>query len=115
MLRKAGMNPLAPATTVDQIYPFLHLSITVKAAGDQLLTNVSVRLFESILLKRVKIEGAVAWQAITWEDDKLVISTAETHEADVNDAVTEIVNVFIKRFLFYQKLKAYMEAKEKRG
>lgn len=110
--RKSGINPFGSADGAEAVLPFVHILLITRVTDGQLATGIYVRLFEAIKLGRVQVEGGVVWQGITWEKQGLVVGTAETLEEMTSTALDEILGAFIKRFLFYQKLKGYLEREE---
>ena len=112
LLRKAGIDPFSPTDGVEEVLPFMHVLLLVYPVEGGYITSIGVRLFEAINLPRVQLEGDVVWQAITWEKQKLLNTPIEKHAEQVDAALDSIVGEFVKRFLFYQKLKNYLEERE---
>lgn len=114
ILRKTGINPFAPATSAQTVLPFLHIMVVIYPVegGGSYATSINVRLFESVDLSRVKLEGGVAWQGITWEKQKLVIAKKDQVVDAVNAALDDMLNDFVKRYLFYKKLQSYLQSQK---
>jgi len=109
LLRKSGINPYSPANDAEAVLPFLHILLIVYPVDGGFATSCSIRLFESVGLSRVKVEGGVAWQGITWEKQKLIIVGKDQLVDSINVTVDDILNDFVKRYLFYKKLKSYLQ------
>ncbi|SCA62912.1 Uncharacterized protein SCG7086_AF_00220 [Chlamydiales bacterium SCGC AG-110-P3] len=111
-LRNAGIDPFSSSDGVAEVLPFIHVLILVYPIDDAYISSVSIRLLESVDLPRVQIEQGVVWQAVTWEKQKLLRTPTGQHVQQVDAAIDSIIGEFVKRFLFYKKLKEYLEKRE---
>lgn len=63
------------------------------------------RLFESVTLERFKMDPNMAFQAITWEKQNLIVSPKAQFAEQLTKTVQEIANAFTERFLVYERFK----------
>lgn len=64
------------------------------------------RLFESVTLSRFRIDPGIAYQAITWEKQSLLVSPTAQFSAQLEKGVKEIAEAFAERFKAYSKISA---------
>jgi hypothetical protein len=63
------------------------------------------RLFESVTLERFKMDPNMAFQAITWEKQHLIVSPKDQFSEQLSKIIQEIATAFIERFQAYEKIK----------
>ncbi len=63
------------------------------------------RLFESVTLERFKMDPNMAFQAITWEKQHLIVSPKALFVEQLNKIVQDIALSFTDRFQAYERLK----------
>lgn len=86
------------------ILPFLHLLVMVYPIDkNSFAIFAALRLFENVTIKREKFEPAGYWQAVTWENQDMIVSTGEQLQAQINAIATKLATSFIKRYDEYNK------------
>lgn len=63
------------------------------------------RLFESVTLDRFKMDPSMAFQAITWVKQHLIVSPKAQFAEQIKKAVSDISSSFTERFQAYERLK----------
>lgn len=63
------------------------------------------RLFESVILERFKMDPNMAFQAITWEKQQLIISPKFQFAEQLLNTVREITTTFTERYQVYERMK----------
>lgn len=63
------------------------------------------RLFESVTLDRFKMDSNMAFQAITWEKQHLIVSPKDEFSDEIVKVVQDIAQTFGERFQVYEKIK----------
>lgn len=109
MFRANGLNPYVAETSTPTATPFLHLQILVYPIEGGFTASVELRLIENVILARMQAEGGANWQGITWEKQNLVIAKTAEFPVQLQSAVDELMDAFIKRFKFYEKLKTQLK------
>jgi len=105
---KGGIVPEFKPTAGDPL-PLFHIIVMFIQIPDGVGAYCAGRLFESVKLDRVNLNNKVYFQAITWEDQSLVIASAEQIQEKVDSAVDEIATNFLNRYRFYLNLKVQNE------
>lgn len=65
----------------------------------------SGRLFESVVLDRFKMDPSMAFQAITWEKQHLIVSPKDQFIDQLTKTVQDIAETFGERYQAYEKIK----------
>lgn len=91
--------------------PFFNILIAVYPIEKGYAAIIDGRLMESVDPLRVKLEKGTFFQAVTWEKKTLVVAPKDEFKDIVDSKVDEIVNTFIERYQFFDKLKNKMEVK----
>lgn len=63
------------------------------------------RLMESVTLSRFKMDSNMAFQAITWEKQSLIVSPKDQFKEQIIMNVQQIASAFVERFQAYEKMK----------
>lgn len=63
------------------------------------------RLFESVILDRFKMDSNMAFQAITWEKQHLIVAPKNQFVEKLRKTIQDIASSFVERFQVYEKLK----------
>lgn len=63
------------------------------------------RLFESVTLDRFKMDPNMAFQAITWEKQQLIVSPKAQFAEQLTKTVQDIATAFAERFQAYERYK----------
>ncbi len=86
--------------------PFFNIVVMIIPVGDGAATaSCSGRLFEIVDNKRSNLENGVFWQAITWEDQQLVVSSVDQAANEIATTVDIIVKTFLDRYNYFQKIR----------
>jgi hypothetical protein len=109
MFRANGLNPYVAEGSTPTVTPFLHLQVLVYPIEGGFTASIELRLIENITIARMQTEGGANWQGITWEKQNLVIAKTNDFATQLQVAVDELMDAFIKRFLFYEKLKTQLK------
>ncbi|MGM0439749.1 MAG: hypothetical protein ACQEP8_01375 [Chlamydiota bacterium] len=97
--------PLNP----DDILPFLHASVVIMPSGLTYAVNCSLRLVEEVTLKRDSWAKDFTWQAITWQDEKLLLTRRDRVDDDIIRVVSAMVDDFRKQFQTDKKMGGSLE------
>lgn len=103
-LAGAGITPPAEVKEDKPPLPFFHLLLMISPIEEGYVIYCDGRLFEQVQLSRVVPAEGTALQAITWEKQDLVFSTAVGLEKRVVRCAKEVVDYFIERVKFFQSL-----------
>ncbi len=63
------------------------------------------RLFESVILERFKMDNHMAFQAITWQKQTLIVSPKSQIAEQIQKNVQEVASTFTQRFQNYERIK----------
>jgi hypothetical protein len=102
LLSKAGFTKKEEDLSGKPPLPFLHFTILVYPVEGGYAGVVNASLLEDVKLDRVQLDKDYTFQAITWEQSKLMVSPFDSFEADLVDALESITSDFIKRVAAYQ-------------
>ncbi len=84
--------------------PFLHLLIMVYPVDKNTYAIfAALRLFESVTVNRLKFQPAGYWQAVTWENQDMIIASSDQLQAQIKALATKLGTSFIKRYDEYNK------------
>ena len=101
---KEGINVTIPSTGNPPL-PFFNISIMIISIGEGVASSCSGRLFELVDNNRTQLERGVFWQAITWEDQQLTVSSREQATQEITTTVDAITATFLERYNLFQKRK----------
>lgn len=107
--KKAGLKPAAPSKSAEAALPFMHINLIVVPISGGYAVSANARLFESISVPRVEQEAGAIWQGITWEKQTLIVAPEAELAGLVDSTLDGMLNNFLKRYAFYEKLKKYMK------
>lgn len=85
--------------------PVFEIEVLIYPLDKGFVAFCSGRLFESVLLTRVKLESNMAFQAITWEKQSLIVGPKEGFSGQLTKEVSEIASAFAEKFTIFEKLK----------
>jgi hypothetical protein len=83
--------------------PFFQIQILLYPINKGYVTCCDGRLFESVALKRIIFDPAMAFQAITWEKQTLLVAPTEAIIPQIEKSVAEIAQAFLERFQSYEQ------------
>lgn len=100
ILQSAGITPQAEYTNDKPPLPFLNIVLIVQPINKGFAIYCAGNLFEQVDLKRVNLERGT-WQAITWDNQHLLVSSTEEAPYHVNKCVDEIAYSFVKLYRYF--------------
>ena len=101
----AAIKPLTMAAVGKPPLPAFEMEIFVYPIDKGYAAFIDGRLFESVILERFKMDPNMAFQAITWEKQSLIVSPKEKFPEQLTKTVQEIAEAFVNRFQVYEKMK----------
>lgn len=93
-----GISPVTLAAPDQPPLPFFHIQVLLYPISRGYVACCEGRLFESVALRRMTFDPGMAFQAITWEKDILLVSSNESIIAQIENAISQISQAFIERF-----------------
>lgn len=66
------------------------------------------RLFESVTVDRFKMDPNMAFQAITWEKQTLIVGPKPTFGDQLKQTIQSIASTFVERYQAYERLKGQL-------
>lgn len=101
----ANIKPLTLAAQDMPPLPAFQIEIFVYPIDRGYAAFLEGRLFESVVLDRFKMDSNMAFQAITWEKQSLIVSPKAKFAEQVSNSVQEIAGSFVTRYQAFEKLK----------
>lgn len=101
----ANIKPLTLTTAGKPPLPAFQIEVFVYPIEKGYAAFIDGRLLESVVLARFEMDANMAFQAITWEKQSLIISPKAKFVDHLKQAVQEISQVFVTRFQSFEKLK----------
>ena len=83
----------------EDFLPYLHISAAVLPSGVIYAVKASVRLMENLKLTRDSWAKDFQWQGATWEREKLLFSRRGQVNSDIEVAIKDMIEDFIKQYL----------------
>lgn len=105
MFGNANIKPLTMAAIGKPPLPAFEIEIFVYPIERGYAAFLDGRLFESVILERFKMDPNMAFQAITWEKQTLIVSPKDKFAEQLTRTVQEISEAFVVRFQAYEQLK----------
>jgi hypothetical protein len=106
LFTQGGIKPVIVTTQGQPPLPAFEIEIFVYPIEKGYAACCSGRLFESVTLDRFKMDPGMAFQAITWEKQALIVGPKSTFSDQLNQIVESIASSFIERYQAYEKLKS---------
>lgn len=101
----ASIKPLTTTVSGKPPLPAFEIEIFVYPIEKGYAAFVDGRLLESVVLDRFEMDSNMAFQAITWEKQSLIVSPKDKFNDQIKQAVKEISQVFATRYQSFEKLK----------
>lgn len=98
IFNQGGINPQTLASTDQPPLPFFHFQILCYPIHKGYTVYCSGRLFESVELKRLRLDSNMTFQAITWEKQTLFVVPNEGLRQEVEKNAADIAQSFVERF-----------------
>jgi hypothetical protein len=105
LFQEASIQPITLALPGKPPLPAFQVEILLYPIEKGYTACCVGRLFESITLERFKPAPRMTFQAITWEQQALIVGPASQFDQQVIKQVKEIVHAFTERFQTYQRIK----------
>lgn len=84
--------------------PAFEIEVFVYPIQKGFVASLNGRLFESVSIDRFKLDANMAFQAITWEKQSLLVAPTEQFSAELEKSIKDIAETFAERFKTYQKI-----------
>lgn len=101
----ANIKPQILAIAGKPPLPAFEIEIFIYPIEKGYVACCSGRLFESVILERFKMDTNMAFQAITWEKQNLIVSPKEQFDAQLTKTIQDIAKTFAERYQAYEKIK----------
>jgi hypothetical protein len=105
IFNNANIKPQTLATEGKPPLPVFEIEIFVYPIERGYAACCNGRLFESVILERFKMDPNMAFQAITWEKQHLIVSPKALFAEQLTKTVQDIVTSFTVQFQAYERLK----------
>lgn len=102
---QAAINPQTLVQAGRPPLPTFQVEIFVYPIEKGYVAACQGRLFEAVTLDRFKMDSNMAFQAITWENQHLIVGPKAQFAEQLTKIVEEIAKSFAERFQTYQRLK----------
>lgn len=86
--------------------PNFHVLVMVYPIKDGYTFATQATLLEQVLLNRIKLDGDVTMQAITWGRQSIHIVSKGQLDSEIEKSVLESANAFGERFAFFDKMRS---------
>jgi hypothetical protein len=104
IFEKANIKPLTLAAEGKPPLPAFEIEIFLYPIEKGYAACCAGRLFESVFLDRFKMDSNMAFQAITWEKQSLIVGPKSTFAEQLTKNIQEIAAAFTERFQAYEKI-----------
>ena len=102
---EANIKALTMAAVGKPPLPAFEIEIFVYPIEKGYAAFIDGRLFESVVLDRFKMDPNMAFQAITWEKQTLIVGPKESFAELLSKSVQDVSAAFIARYLTYEQIK----------
>lgn len=106
LFTQGGIKPVILTAQGQPPLPAFEIEIFIYPVEQGYAACCSGRLFESVTLNRFKMDPGMAFQAITWEKQTLIVGPKSTFADQLSQIVESIASSFIERYQAYEKLKS---------
>lgn len=105
IFKEANIKPQTLAAAGSPPLPTFEIEIFIYPIERGYAAYCEGRLFESVKLDRFKMDSNMAFQAITWENQHLIVSPKNQFSEQLTKTIQDIATSFTERFLDYERLK----------
>lgn len=105
IFQEANIKPKTLVEVGKPPLPAFEIEIFVYPIDKGYVACCDGRLLESVILERFKMDSNMAFQAITWEKQSLIVSPKAQFGEQITKNVQDIAHAFVERFKTYEKLK----------
>lgn len=106
IFQKGFIDPHIVVGPNDAPLPVFEVEIFLYALDKGFVASCQGRLFESVVPGRVKLDNNMAFQAITWEKQSLILGPKEEFAALLTKEVSEMATSFVEKFTIFERLKS---------
>ena len=101
----AGIKPQTLVAPGKPPLPAFEIQVFVYPIDKGYVAYCSGRLFESVSVDRFKMDSNMAFQAITWEKEHLIVSPKDQFVDQLTRTIQDIGKTFGERFQVYERIK----------
>lgn len=105
ILKAGGLTVREPLISGTSPLPFLNILIIIHPIEKGYVAYCTGQLFEEVTLRRIQLKPGTTWQAVTWEQQELVVFAKEHLQEQVEKTVQNIVTAFAARYKSYEHKK----------
>ena len=105
ILSGVNINPNILVASDAPPLPLFEIEIFIYPIDKGFAASCQGRLFESVKLDRFNMDPNMAFQAITWEKQNLVISPKSLFQEQLTNIAKEITSSFAERYRIYEQLR----------
>ncbi len=105
LFQEASIQPITLSLPGKPPLPAFQVEILLYPIEKGYIACCAGRLFESVTLERFRLAPRMAFQAITWEKQSLIVELAPQFNQQLLKSVQEIVKAFIERFQAYERMR----------
>ena len=102
---RVGIQPLTLAPQGSPPLPAFEIEILMYPISRGYVAYCGGRLFESVTLERFVLDHDMAFQAITWDKETLIVGPKAKFIDQLKSTVQEIAEVFADHFQTYERIK----------
>ena len=106
LFNAVGIMPVTLVNPEEPPLPAFEIKIFLYPIERGYVAYCEGRLFESVILKRFDLDPGMAYQAITWQRQTLIVSPVDKAVQQIDQQINEIVASFIEIFQFFDKRKS---------
>jgi hypothetical protein len=105
IFEKGGLKPLTLSPAGKAPLPAFEIEIFIYPIEKGYAAFCDGRLFETAILDRFKMDPNMAFQAITWEKQNLIVGPKSDFAGLLTNTVKEIAETFVERVRAYERVK----------
>jgi hypothetical protein len=107
IFKNANIEPRTLVESSKPPLPVFEIEVFVyPVEGKGFVAACQGRLFESVVLDRFQMDSNMAFQAITWEKQILLVSPKSEFKERIKKSIQEISDLFVQRYQAYERIKA---------
>lgn len=105
LFRESNIKPETLVAAGSPPLPVFQIQIFIYPIDKGYVAYCGGRLFESVVLDRFKMDSNMAFQAITWEKQHLLVAPKDQFAEQLTLVVQDIAKTFAERFHVYERIK----------
>lgn len=106
IFQKGSIDPHVAVLPNDPPLPVFEVEIFLYALDKGFIASCQGRLFESVIPTRVKLDANMAFQAITWEKQSLIVGPKDEFVGLLTREVSDITSSFVEKFTIFERLRS---------